>query len=103
MKTTPRETVPLHGIIPAGRKLEGDYTTCRKSCEKFSSGSTKPRQTCYTHTTAYKEYCWSNDVLDMCGFWHMCSPHPDGKWTVVNTTPSPCADERRSYECTPTY
>jgi len=60
----PRETVPLHDVIPAERKLSHtfkDYTTCSTPalCEIFvlARTTTPPHKCLQQHNT--ENYCWS--------------------------------------------
>ena len=57
----PRETVPLHGVIPAHRKLQ---STCRKPCEESVGTYDSGKDYCYTYQPNKNEnwwqFCWNS-------------------------------------------
>ena len=92
----PRETVPLHDVFPAERKLEEDYTTCRnkpKPCEKYQGRSTTPgtpTHTCYEKLLVNfgeQKNCWSKDSLHN-DVWRHCWPESWG-YKIIHHGASP--------------
>ena len=93
----PRETVPLHGVIPAHRKLQ---STCGDICETSTGSYKESKDYCYWcyvgETCAFQdsqtgfcynkknvgEYCWNsqNQCPPKCynGAWQGMAPKKDG-------------------------